>query len=56
MELLSGAKAAKRKLASLSTEVKNEALLAMADALVRQTADILAANRRRSGRSEGHHV
>ena len=45
MELLSGAKAAKRKLASLPTEVKNEALLAMADELVRQTADILAANR-----------
>ena len=45
MELLSGARAAKRKLASLSTEVKNEALLAMADELVRQTADILAANR-----------
>ena len=45
MELLSGAKAAKRKLASLSTEVKNETLLAMADELVRQTADILAANR-----------
>ena len=45
MELLSGAKATKRKLASLSTEVKNEALLAMADELVRQTVDILAANR-----------
>ena len=47
---------AKRKLASLSTEVKNETLLAMADELVRQTVDILAANRRRSGCSEGHHV
>ena len=43
-ELLQGAKAAKAKLAALSTQEKNQALLAMAQALVDQTGAILEAN------------
>ena len=43
-ELLQGAKAAKAKLAALSTQEKNRALLAMAQALVDQTGAILEAN------------
>src|SRR5258706_2629548 len=38
------AKAAARKLATLSTEVKNQALNAVADALAAQSEDIIAAN------------
>lgn len=44
-ELLKGAKASARALAGLSTEKKNGALLAMADALEANTEEILAANR-----------
>lgn len=44
-ELLAQAKAATGALAALSTERKNAALLAMADALERETPAILAANR-----------
>lgn len=44
-ELLGQAKAATGALAALSTERKNAALLAMADALERETPAILAANR-----------
>ena len=44
-ELLVQAKAATGALAALSTERKNAALLAMADALERETPAILAANR-----------
>ncbi len=43
-ELLRGAKAAKAELAALSSEDKNRALLAMAQALVDQAGEILAAN------------
>ena len=43
-ELLQGAKAAKARLAALSTQEKNRALLAMAQALVDQTGAILEAN------------
>ena len=43
-ELLQGAKAAKARLAALSTQEKNQALLAMAQALVDQTGAILEAN------------
>ena len=44
LELLQQAKAAKTALALADTETKNKALLAMADALVAHTGDILAAN------------
>ena len=44
LEILQGAKAATRALSLLSTEEKNQALLAMADALVADTDAILAAN------------
>ena len=43
-ELLRGAKAAKAELAALSSEDKNQALLTMAQALVNQAGEILAAN------------
>ncbi len=43
-ELLKQAKRATGKLAALTTQQKNEALLAMADALMQETAQILAAN------------
>ncbi|HXV67813.1 MAG TPA: glutamate-5-semialdehyde dehydrogenase [Nitrospira sp.] len=46
LELVSGAKHAARRLASLSTAVKNQALLAMADALEARTEELLAANRK----------
>ena len=44
MELLAAAKAAKNEVGQLSTQRKNEALLAMADALEAEQAAILAAN------------
>ena len=43
-DMLQAAKAAKSEISRLSTEQKNKALLAMADALVAQQAKILAAN------------
>ena len=43
-DMLKAAKAAKNEIAQLSTEQKNAALYAMADALIGQTDDILAAN------------
>ena len=43
-EMLKAAKAAKKEVSLLTTEQKNKALLAMADALVEQTEAILAAN------------
>ena len=43
-EMLTAAKAAKRQIAALTTEEKNAALNAMADALLKQEAQILAAN------------
>jgi glutamate-5-semialdehyde dehydrogenase len=45
-ELVTKAKLASRKLAFLSTAVKNQALLAMADALEAKTEELLAANRK----------
>ena len=42
----SQAKAAARQLATLSTAVKNKALLAMADALEAREAELLAANKK----------
>ncbi|MBR5615676.1 MAG: glutamate-5-semialdehyde dehydrogenase [Clostridia bacterium] len=44
MEILQAAKAAKASLSLLTTDKKNEALAAMADALVAASGDILAAN------------
>ncbi len=44
LEILQGAKSATRALSLLSTEEKNQALLAMADALVADTDAILVAN------------
>ena len=44
LEILQGAKNATRALSLLSTEEKNQALLAMADALISDTDAILAAN------------
>ena len=44
LEILQGAKKATRALSLLSSEEKNQALLAMADALVADTSAILAAN------------
>ena len=43
-QMLERAKAAKNQITKLSTEEKNAALLAMADALIANEADILAAN------------
>ncbi|MBQ8684756.1 MAG: glutamate-5-semialdehyde dehydrogenase [Clostridia bacterium] len=43
-EILTGAKAAARKAAALTTQIKNAALLRMADELENATAEILAAN------------
>jgi glutamate-5-semialdehyde dehydrogenase len=43
-ELVTGAKRASGKLAALSTAVKNQALLAMAEALESKTEELLAAN------------
>ena len=43
-ELLQNAKAAKGRMALADTRTKNQALLAMADALEAHSADILAAN------------
>ena len=45
-EILNAAKAAKPALASLDGDTKNRALLAMAQALIENQADILAANQR----------
>jgi glutamate-5-semialdehyde dehydrogenase len=45
-ELVTGARRAAGRLATLSTSVKNQALLAMADALEEQTEALLAANER----------
>ena len=42
--MLEAAKAAKFEITRLTTEQKNQALLAMADSLVAAEADILAAN------------
>ena len=42
--MLQAAKAAKSEIARLSTEQKNNALLAMADALIARQAEILTAN------------
>ncbi|MDO5445119.1 MAG: glutamate-5-semialdehyde dehydrogenase [Eubacteriales bacterium] len=44
LEILAAAKAAAPALSGVSPEKKNEALLAMADALLKHTEDILAAN------------
>lgn len=44
MEILKAAKAAKAEVNALTTKKKNEALLAMADALIAQQEQILAAN------------
>ena len=44
INMLNAAKAAKRQIAALTTEEKNAALNAMADALIRQEAEILSAN------------
>ncbi len=44
IEMLTAAKAAKRQIAALTTEQKNAALEAMADALIANEATILAAN------------
>ena len=43
-EMLQAAKAAKPKISLLTTDEKNKALLAMADALIAQEDNILAAN------------
>ena len=43
-DILAAAKAAAPSLAGVSTERKNAALIAMADALIARKADILAAN------------
>ena len=44
MELLTKAKEAKYQVALLPTDVKNKAILAVADALVSNSKDIFAAN------------
>ncbi|MDH5740122.1 MAG: hypothetical protein OEY77_07345, partial [Nitrospira sp.] len=46
LELVSKAQRATRRLASLSTSTKNQALLAMAEALQAKTDELLAANER----------
>lgn len=54
MELLTAARAAKNEVGQLSTQRKNEALLAMADALEAEQAAILAANAQDSEAAQGH--
>ena len=54
MELLADARAAKNEVGQLSTQRKNEALLAMADALEAEQAAILAANAQDSEAAQGH--
>ncbi len=53
-ELLIAAKAAAPVLAAADTQTKNEALLAMADALIRQTPAVLAANALDLNAAQGH--
>lgn len=54
LEIMQAAKAAAPHLATLGTERKNAALLAMADALLSDTEAILAANRADLAAAEGH--
>lgn len=54
MELLAAARAAKNEVGQLSTQRKNEALLAMADALEAEQAAILAANAQDLEAAQGH--
>ena len=54
MELLADARAAKNEVGQLSTQRKNEALLAMADALEAEQAAILAANAQDLEAAQGH--
>lgn len=54
MELLAAARAAKNEVGQLSTQRKNEALLAMADALEVEQAAILAANAQDLEAAQGH--
>lgn len=54
MELLAAARAAKNEVGQLSTQRKNEALLAMADALEAEPAAILAANAQDLEAAQGH--
>ena len=54
MELLAAAKAAKNEVGQLPTQRKNEALLAMADALEAEQAAILAANAQDLEAAQGH--
>lgn len=53
LEILKNAKAARPVLAMLSTQQKNDALIAMADALVKHTDKILAANAEDMSAAEG---
>ncbi len=53
-ELLLAANAAKSAMAAASTEVKNAALRAMADALIARTGEILAANGEDMDAAQGH--
>ncbi len=53
-ELLASAKAAKTEISQLSTQQKNEALLAMADALEENQAAILSANQADMAAAQGH--
>lgn len=54
MELLAAARAAKNEVGQLSTQRKNEALLAMADALEAEQTAILAANAQDLEAAQGH--
>ena len=54
MELLAAARAAKNEVGQLPTQRKNEALLAMADALEAEQAAILAANAQDLEAAQGH--
>ena len=54
MELFAAARAAKNEVGQLSTQRKNEALLAMADALEAEQAAILAANAQDSEAAQGY--
>lgn len=53
-EMLQAAKNASMEVASYSTEQKNAALSAMADALIAHTADILSANQEDMDAAKGH--
>ena len=55
-QICQGAKAASRTLATLGTNEKNQALIAVADALIAASADIIAANEKDLENGRNNHM